>query len=41
MKIMSDWLALFLFQTDMLMENARFPQAERHACLASLARAMS
>lgn len=35
-----DWLALFLFQTDILMVNARFPLVMRNACLASLERAM-
>lgn len=36
-----EWLAIFLWQTEMLMTDARFPRANRDACLASLARAMS
>ena len=35
------WLAMFLFETDMLMANARFPYEKRTACLAALERAMS
>ena len=36
-----DWLALFLFQTDMLMCDAKFTSAERQSCLESMARAMA
>ena len=35
------WLVMFLFNTDMLMANARFPREIRTACLTALERAMS
>lgn len=38
---MSNWMALFLLQTDMLMAGAKFPWAARELTLDALIRAMS
>lgn len=37
----SMWLVMFLFNTDMLMANARFQRDMREAVVASLERAMA